>query len=231
MTPHVYDDLSLYVLGLVDDVERGAIEAHLEECSACRAALADEEEVAWAWLSHAIAREPSPELRRAIVERHRARWPRFLGALRPASLAAAFVLILLVASSTVLLATRDQLDQERAIHAEYARALGAVAAGATIVALEPRPGVSGTGALVIPREGTPFLVLALPRPPAGRVYEAWVIRDGVPIPAGLAPAREGVVIVPLREGVRSGDIAAVTIETEGGTERPTSDALLAGRRS
>jgi anti-sigma-K factor RskA len=230
LTPHVYDELSLYVLGLVDDVERGAIEAHLEECSACRAALAGEEEVAWAWLAHAIAREPSPGLRRAIVERHRAPWPRFLGALRPASLAAAVVLILLV-GSTVLLATRDQLHQERAIGAEYARALGEVAAGATIVALEPSPGVSGTGALVIPRAGTPFLILALPRPPAGRVYEAWVIRDGVPIPAGLAPARDGVVTVPLREGVRSGDVTAVTIETEGGTGRPTGDAILAARRS
>lgn len=221
--PHVLEDLSLSALGMLDARERAAVERHLRECASCREALPREEDVAWT-LAESVAREPPRDLRARIVARHR-RAPAFAW-----RLAFAAALVAAIVSAGALVVTQAELAEERRLAGEYARALDEIAAGARVVPLEVRGGIRGAGALVVPISGDPYLVLALPAPPPGKVYEAWIIRgEQAPLPAGLAPAREGVVTVRLTVAARPGDVAAVTLEPEGGAQRPSGEPLLAGR--
>lgn len=71
----------------------------------------------------------------------------------------------------------------------------------------------------------------LPPAPPGRVYQLWLIRDGVPVPSQLFNSGpDGEVLVtnfalPSGEGVTA---AAVTEEPAGGSPQPTSPILLLG---
>lgn len=102
----------------------------------------------------------------------------------------------------------------------------AIGSGASVTAL------SGEGAdraaVIATRSGDGYLLVALPAPPSGRTYEAWVIRDGEPLPAGLTG---GTGILALRAGValRAGDVIAITVESAGGVSRPTNAPILVGK--
>ncbi len=219
MNQHVVDDLPLDVLGLGDERERAAVERHLNECDSCRAALRREEEVAWT-LAESVAREPSRGLRERIVAPHR----REPAAAWRLAFAAALAVAVIAASAFAL--SRNELARERALHEEYAKALNAVAASGRVV---PLVGEHGQGALVLPRSGDQYVVLALPEPPPGMTYEAWIIRGDAALPAGLATPREGVMIMRLTVATRPGDAAAVTLEPAGGVEQPTSEPILLGK--
>lgn len=107
--------------------------------------------------------------------------------------------------------------------------LFAVAAGgARIIPLRPSAGAALRGSLVVGGDGQAYLVLDVPQPPPGKAYEAWVIRDGSPLRAGVAPIRAGVVTVRLETALRPGDVTAVTLEIAAGVDRPTTDPLLVG---
>lgn len=151
-------------------------------------------------LAAASDRAPSRDLRGAIVARHRRR--SWFGLPRPLAGAA----IGLVVLAALALATVEQ-----------------------IVTLEPR-GIGAGASAIVARGGATFLLISAPEPPAGKAYEAWVIRDGRAIPAGLATAGRGLAIVALDVGLRPGDIAAVTIEDARGVQAPTSDPVLFGAR-
>ncbi len=181
MTEHPTEDLGLYALGLLDPGERGAIERHLATCDTCRAELASHRSTVTAMAQDVSVAAPA-DLRDRIVARHRP--GRRLSLPVFAYAASALLAVALVAS----LAT---LSQERTMRDDYARALSAVAGGARVVALDAK-GADVRGALVLSREGTAYLVLQLPTPPAGKAYEAWVIRGGVATAAGMAPTLNGV---------------------------------------
>jgi anti-sigma-K factor RskA len=74
----------------------------------------------------------------------------------------------------------------------------------------------------------------LPPPPAGRVYQVWIIESGSsgPVSAGVIDAERGgrgMLIVPPPSGVRGGAITvAVTDEPPGGLAAPTGSKHLAG---
>lgn len=231
MTDHVADDdLALYAAGILDDADRDAVGRHLAGCASCRASLERAERVAWG-LAAAAARPVPAALRERIVARHRRRglFERLgLPAPLPAALLVAVLALVVLPLSLVVAQTRTDLERERALRDEYARVLTAIAAGGQVVPLRPSAGVTGRGALVIARDAQAYLVLELPEPPPGKAYEAWVIRRGVPVRAGMAPARSGVVTVRLEHAPRAGDITAVTLESATGVDRPTSDPLLVG---
>lgn len=231
MTDHVADDdLALYAAGILDDADRAAVARHLDGCAACRASLERAERVAWSLAAAAVRPAPA-SLRERIVARHRRRGiVERLGLPTPLPAALGFAVIALIVLPLSLVAaqSRAELERERALRDEYARVLTAVAAGGQVFAMRPSAGVSGRGTLVIARDAQAYLVLELPEPPAGKAYEAWVIRGGEPVRAGMAPARSGVVIVRLDHPLRPGDIAAVTLEIAAGVDRPTSDPLLVG---
>lgn len=67
--------------------------------------------------------------------------------------------------------------------------------------------------------------------PAGRVYQLWLIRDGVPIPSQLfnsdasGTALVVGIVLPSGDGVTA---AAITEEPAGGSPQPTTPVLLLG---
>ena len=67
----------------------------------------------------------------------------------------------------------------------------------------------------------------LPPEPEDKVYEAWLLRDGVPEPAGTFEARNGgAVAAPIEGSLEGADAVAVTVEPYGGSPMPTSDVML-----
>jgi anti-sigma-K factor RskA len=67
----------------------------------------------------------------------------------------------------------------------------------------------------------------LPSPPEGETYEAWILREDVPEPAGLfEPNDTGAAAAPLEGSIEGADAVAVTVEPSGGSSSPTSDPLM-----
>lgn len=224
MNGHVTEDLGLYAAGLLEPTDRRAAERHIDACADCRAAVALEEDVAWA-LAEAAARPAPAALRSRILDAHRPRW--WSWPLPRIGFAAAAALVIVLGAA--LAQTSADLQHERALRDGYARALGALAADGRVVPLQASAGISGRASLIVSGSGEAHLVLLLPPAPAGKTYEAWVIRDGDPVPAGLASARDGVVIVQLSVSARPGDVAAITVEAAGGVAKPTTDPILVGK--
>ena len=68
----------------------------------------------------------------------------------------------------------------------------------------------GNGRAVLMTEG-------LPAPSEGEVYEAWLLRDGVPEPAGLFESHHGTATMPIEGSIEGSDAVAVTVEPSGGS--------------
>jgi anti-sigma-K factor RskA len=86
---------------------------------------------------------------------------------------------------------------------------------------------SGPGQAVVQvrRSGAATLQMGLPAPPAGYVYEAWIIPPGAaPVPAGTTAS--GQAELPL-SGQVVGTTVAITQEVAPGVNAPTSTPLLA----
>ena len=86
--------------------------------------------------------------------------------------------------------------------------------------------------LVAAPDDAALLVLnGLGRAPDGNVYEAWVVPPGsaTPMPAGTFDGSDR--IVPLTRPAPPGARVAVTLEADGGSERPTRPLRLVAERS
>ncbi|TMC74122.1 MAG: hypothetical protein E6J13_02620 [Chloroflexi bacterium] len=235
---HVTEDLPAYVLGALEPDERETVAAHLETCRECERDLSQFEEALYeAAAIGAVEVEPPRGLRTRIVLRHRdARVPsttswddRIVAFLRrplPAALPLALA-VLLVVAFVVVGATRQQADS-------YERALAGVVDG-RVVALAPT-GVNpnARAAVVIPTQGSAYLVVRIPAPPAGKAWEAWVLRPGASgptaIPAGIAE-RGDVFTLPLTVPLSAGDGVAITLEPAVGSAQPTTEPVLVAQRT
>jgi anti-sigma-K factor RskA len=202
----IHDLAAAYALDALDPEDRWTYERHLDGCERCREEVVALRESAAEMAYAAEGPEPSPELRERILaaarEEPRAatvvpmrrRWLFPATAVAAVAAACAAVGLGLWANSL-----RDETSQR-------------------VVAVQGAPGrliVSG-------REAS--LVVCLDEAPPNRTYEAWVIEDERPRPAGLFPG--GCSSVPLEEPVGEGDVVAVTLEPAGGSDQPTG-AILA----
>jgi anti-sigma-K factor RskA len=95
------------------------------------------------------------------------------------------------------------------------------------------PGVSQkqghTGAIVMSRsEGEAIFVASdLPDLPSDQVYEAWTIQEADdPQPAGTFSPEDSSSLLALPESSFDATTMAITVEPEGGSEAPTSDAVV-----
>lgn len=226
MTPHpTLEELAVYATGIADDAERAAIGGHVAECPECLPRLGSAEDLAWG-LAAAAARPAPARLREIVVASHRPRafaWP-----LLRIGLAAAAALVVVL--GVALAQSRAEIERVRAERDEYARTLAALAWEGRVVTLAPTQAgpPDARAAVVFAPGGQAYLVLDLPAPPEGKAYEAWVIRDR-PIPAGIAPTRDGVVVLRMTTVPGAGDTAAVTLEVAAGVSAPTSDPILVGK--
>jgi hypothetical protein len=97
--------------------------------------------------------------------------------------------------------------------------------------LIPIQGSRGSIVLVVGAKGYAVLALSdVRQPPAGKTYQAWVIRpNSAPGPAGLFAGGSGVV--ELTKPVPKGAVVAITTERAGGVGAPTQKPKLIATRS
>jgi anti-sigma-K factor RskA len=227
-----FDDLKeAYALGALSEEERQEVEDYLITHPELRAEVDDLRSIANLIALAPQEYEPSPKLRRDLMNRISSSpdatpaadpSPRQSGLWRlfgPGGLAAAAVLALVTIG---MFAWNASLQEEN-------QTLEGELQGQQTYALE------GTGAAQevqgeIVRLGDERAVLVaedLPSPPEGETYETWILREDVPEPAGLfEPDDAGVAAAPIEGSIEGADAVAVTVEPSGGSSSPTSDPLL-----
>lgn len=250
MTHDDVRDLSAeYVLGALNAAERATVDAHLEQCAACRA-IFEEDARALDALGRGVDVTPAPaslrdRVLRAAVEagqddagrensavpaRAQTSAPRVL----PWFLAAAAALVALLAGWQ-LLAIRAERETLNAVAAEQQRSL-AVLAAADLVRFDLRGDAAPARARAFwsHRHGMVFTAEGLAPVPAGRTYQLWVISRGKPISAGVFAATatgDARVVMPTPVTLTQVDAVAVTVEPAGGLDAPSTTPILAGTPS
>jgi anti-sigma-K factor RskA len=216
-----------YALDALDEREAAEYETHLARCERCREELTAFRETASALAYAVAAPEPPAGLRerivgQAVAERPnvvplRPRWRSVPGALAAVAACAALGFGIWSASLS------RSLEREQEANEELARAAAILSDPAA-----RRVPLSGDyGTLVVGKTGQAALVMRrLPRAPEGKTYEAWVIENGKPRPAGLFEGGSGPQAVVLDEPVPEGAQVAATIEQAGGVDAPRGDAVF-----
>ena len=232
METGIHELTAAYALDALDVEEREAYERHLATCEQCTQELAALWETTEALAVAASGPAPSPALRERILADVRAAPPQNVVPLESKrrrstpTLAAVAAVAAVVALGIGLWAAdlSSQLDDSRAA-LERERAAAAIVAdpGSRIVDF-----AAGNGRLVVDQDGRAALVLtALGPAPADKTYQAWIIEDDNPIPAGTFPGEDGLDVVLVDGDVAEGEIVAVTVEPAGGVDAPTQAPIVA----
>ena len=205
----VYELSAPYALDALDENERRRFEDHLAHCEECRTNVGEFHQVAASLAYGVEAHGPPAGLRERVLAQAR-REQRIVVALRPrwtkpvaaaAAIAACAALALGIWAATL---HRQLSDRPEAI---------------------PLDGANGT-LIVAPTGDATLVVRNLAAAPAGKTYEAWVIKAGKPQPAGLFTAGEERTAVALAEPVADDASVAVTLEKTGGAPQPTGAPLI-----
>ena len=75
-------------------------------------------------------------------------------------------------------------------------------------------------------EGLVLVAVDLGEAPTARDYQLWLIKDGVPTPGVTFDAGDSVVVIEAPQDLEGYEGAAITVEPEGGSRRPTTDPVL-----
>jgi anti-sigma-K factor RskA len=210
--PHA--NVASYAVDALDEHEEREFEAHLASCERCRNELAALREAAAGLAYGAVGPAPPPELKQRILKSAKAertnvvqlpkRRRRSATIAAAAALAAAFALGIGVWSTT-----HPSSDPLASVLATP---------GAKLVSLPDH------GVVAVAPDGSAAVALTLPPAPAGKTYEAWVIRKDSTRPAGLFT---GSAVFKLQRSVPRGSVIAVTLEPAGGVDQPTTKPLAA----
>jgi anti-sigma factor RsiW len=208
-----------YALDALTPDDRERFEEHLVVCERCRAEIAELHGAASALAFAVEGPMPPPSLRASILEAARGERPNVVP-LRPRGIGTSVAAAIAVAATAAAVGVgiwaaslHHSLSRERTA----VRVLGDPAA--RHVAVE---GVKGE--LVVAPSGTAVLAVALPSPPKGKTYEAWIANPSVHR-AGQFDGRTFVLPRTVSRGVR----VMVTLEQSGGVDAPTSTPLLVAR--
>ena len=219
-----------YALDALDPAEREAYERHLAGCAQCQEDLASFWQVTSALAVATDGPTPDPALRERILDEARAekqtvipldsrrRLSPVLGALTAVAAAVAIGLgIYSISLHGQLSDTRSALTTQEGAAAVLADP------AATTVAMQ-----SGSGRLVVASGGAAVLVLDdLAAAPAGKTYQAWVVKGRTPVSAGTFEAHGTHAVVPIPQAVTTGAVVAVTVEQAGGASSPTLPPVAA----
>ena len=243
------DDLHVltgsYALDALDDPEREEFERHLQHCPSCDAEVRGLHETAariamvsavapptrmeqWvlaaSYRTRQLPPQPGPGVRRPdhrqaqlarLFARRPGRVPR-----RVAAFAAAASVAAAVALGVTQVATQHQLQSARTSSAAITRVVTAPDAR-----IETRGTSAGGSVTVVTSAALREAVVTttgLVSPPAGRIYQVWVMSPSGARSAGLL-ARAGTL---LASAVRPGDRIGITVEPAGGTSRPTTTPVV-----
>lgn len=247
--------LPLYALGALSDEERARVERYLQTDPEALARVREYQATAQALSYVAQPVAPVAASKRALLQRLR---PEF-GAGRPSServagrrrrispefvgrLAPALSLVVATISLGAALVTRDELGRVQAQngellrqlvdHQEALRLVGAPGLLALEVeGTEAAPKARGTFIAESDTRSGMLLLAGLPKLEPGMTYQAWLIRDGTPYPAGLFfVTAEGAGTLSLEAPDNLGlyDAVAVSLEPELGSLLPTGPIVLLG---
>jgi anti-sigma-K factor RskA len=217
------DEVGAYLLGALSDAERASFEGHLVDCPDCRHEV-ERLRPAADLLPRSVEQvEPPPSLKRSLMEvvereaKERDGAPSVArtpvgerlrgwlgGSLRPALAGAAVVLAIAVGFAV---AQRGGEDTR------------------TVAAQTTLPDASGS--LKVHDDDAILEVRGMPSLERGRVYQAWVQRDGMiePEPTFEVGADgRGVVAVP--EDLSEAEAVMVTREPSGGSRAPSEKPIL-----
>ncbi len=227
----IHDLTAAYAVDALDAEEAREYERHLASCERCQSELAELSQGAAAMAYAAEAPAPPAALRERILERARSERVNVVP-LRPRWTRAAKVVTAVAAAAAVALAIwagtlARSLDDERSARDEADRAVAVLSdPSARHVSLNG----PNQGELVFGPRGAVLVVNGLGTPQPGKTYEAWVIpAGGQPKPAGtFEPGRE-TTVHQLDEPVPGGATVAVTVEREGGVDKPTGSILLSAK--
>jgi anti-sigma-K factor RskA len=205
-----------YALDALDRQEEREFEEHLASCESCREELARLREAAASLAYASAGAAPPAALRQRIIDQARAERPNIASLPRRRSWTAP-----LAAAAAVAAAAAIGLGIWGATRPSGSDAFAAVLAtpGAKLVPMGDR------GALAVAPDGSAAIALTAPKAPAGKTYEAWVIRDNTPERAGLVSGTS----TRLEHPVGKGAVVAVTLERAGGVDRPTTPPVAQTR--
>ena len=211
--PHA--NVAPYALDALDADEEREFEEHLASCEACREELASLREATAALAYGAVGPAPPPELKERILAEAAAERPNVVSLPQRRSWTAP-----LAAAAAIAAALAIGVGVYAATRPASSDPLASVLAqpGAKLVPMGDR------GALAVAPDGTAAIALTVPHAPAGKTYEAWVIRDGAAQRAGLF---SGATVLRIDRPVKPGSVVAVTLERAGGVDAPTSKPLAA----
>jgi anti-sigma-K factor RskA len=228
--------IGAYSLDALDDDERAAFERHLADCEACHEEVGGLRRTALR-LADASALPPPAHLRERVLAQARttpqarevvAALPRREerdGARSRLWLAAAAVLAVVALGSGALAWT--QYRAAEAARTEAARIDAVVTDPGARLVQQRLPG-GGTATIVAAGDRAVLAGAALPALPDDRTYQLWIVRGQQVTSAGLGPAGSaaGGRWSRLVEGVRPGDVVAVSVEPSGGSAQPTTTPLV-----
>lgn len=228
-----FDDLKdAYVLRALDEDERREFEGYLADHPELQAEVDELGSVAGLLALAPPEYEPPPDLKRSLLQRigdsgeapvsgaapaapRRAGLRRLFG---PAGLAAAAAILAVVGLFIWNVSLREENDDLR----------GEIETRQTYELQGSGAAQDAHGQVVEVGEDRAVLVAEnLPALDEGKVYEAWLLRDGVPEPAGLfEPREDGATAAPVEGSLEGADAVAVTAEPSGGSSMPTGDILM-----
>jgi anti-sigma factor RsiW len=214
-----------YALDALPDPERAEFERHLQHCPSCEAEVRGLRETA-ARLAMAQALQPPPGMEQRVLaatyrtrqlpplppERlHHRRIPR-----RMAAFAAAASVAAAVALGITQVSAQHRLESTQASDAAISRVV--TAPDARIETTRTSAGGSVTVVASAALREAVITSTGMVSPPAGRVYQAWVMSPSGARSAGLMADRSTL----LASAVLPGDRIGITVEPAGGTSKPTT---------
>jgi hypothetical protein len=218
-----------YAVDALAGPELADFERHLEHCSSCATEVRGLRAAA-ARLAMAVAVEPPQAMQERVLSaatRTRQLPPPVSGKARQhyvrqivasASVAAA------VSLGAWHVVTQHQLDDARARDRSIAAVLGSP--GARIESIRTTAGGNLIAVIAAGQRQAVVTAVGMPSPPAGKVYQVWLINAAGARSAGLMPAAQAGRTEPLlADGISPGDEIGVTVEPAGGTTHPTTTPL------
>lgn len=226
-----FDDLKeAYALGALTESERREFKDLLAAHPELQAEIDDLESTANLLALAPQEQEPPPELRRNLLSSIGAEdapeapleaTPRRAGLFGPAGYAAGALAAVAALAVVGLLVWNVSLRGENEDLRGEAQSRQTYELQGSGMAQDVR------GEVVMLGDGRAVLMAEdMPSASEDEVYEAWLLRDGVPEPAGLFEPHDGAAALPIEGSVEGADAVAVTLEPSGGSSMPTSEPLL-----
>lgn len=227
-----FEDLKeAYALGALSENERRELEGYLTLYPELRPEIEELSSAAGALALAPAEHEPSPEVRRVLMEMVNAE----AGAEQPAEATEAsgpswfrdYLGFRTLAFAALVLVAAALLGWNILLQGEVQDLQGELQERQTF-AMQGTGAASDTEAEVVELESGQAVVMAedMPSPPEGSTMQIWVIEDGTPQPAGTFRPDSSMVAAPIEGSLEEADAVAITVEPSGGSDEPTTDPVL-----